>query len=369
MSHLTPAPFLHADTFESPSLCAPGPLSLHSGLSTDPNPWVTSPSSIPWEHNTPFSDPWSCNAVGDVDAPWRRITCVDALANRDGLDAVSEAFLVLIEAYKCGSDPEVVALLRLLLCNSRLPREVLLGVVDLSRLLEYAAISSSRVFHGAASREPSSTRGRDANLEHPLNGADHSAELLSLADTTPHIAISDHELEGSQPLSPFSNISASPVCHSDALNIIDLPSNVPTSPSTISAAFLMPPLMHPFDASGVKHPPKMTPDRSLDVDPEDQHSASGTHFPAALRRRCMDCEVEHTTQWRTHPQFPGYLCNACGQHHTKHKSRRSPLAIRRERARAHDKYAATVPLQPNGPPERRGGEVIMRVFPGQAEHT
>jgi hypothetical protein len=364
MSYPTPVPssFHNAnDTsfdFESPSLYTPGHTlayeAFHSGLPADPNCWASSyasPSSIPGECSTPFPDPRSCNATEDGDAPWRGIACVDPLAS--GLDAVNVAFLLLIEAYKCGSDPEVVALLRPLLCNSRLPREVLLDVVDWSRLLKLAAISSSRVLCGAASREPSPAPSRDAKLEHSLNwlpsngttahsdlqGADHSVQLLSLADTTPRIAISDYESEGWRPLSPFSSGSAGPAFHSDALNISSLSSIVPTSPAKFSASLPTPPPIHPFDPSLAEPPPKTTSNSrepSLNVDPEHQEPASRTPSPTAPRRQCMDCAVEHTTQWRTHPQLSGYLCNACGQHQAKHKSRRSPLAIRRERARANE---------------------------------
>ncbi|KAJ7841627.1 hypothetical protein B0H14DRAFT_3457397 [Mycena olivaceomarginata] len=387
MLYSTPAPssFHNAnDTsfdFESPSLYTPGHTfgyeAFHSGLPADPNCWTSSyasPSSIPGERSTPFPDPWSCNATEDCDAPWRGIACVDPLAS--GLDAVNVAFLLLIEAYKCGSDPEIVALLRPLLCNSRLPREVLLGVVDWSRLLELAAISSSRVLCGAASREPPPAPSRDAKLEHSLNwlplngttahsdlqGADCSVELLSLADTRPRVAISDYESEGWRPLSPFSNGSAAPAFQSDALNISSLSSIVPASPPTFSASLPTPPPIHPFNPSLAEPLPKATsnsPEPSLNV--EHQRSASRTPSPTAPRRQCMDCAVEHTTQWRTHPQLSGYLCNACGQHQAKHKSRRSPLAIRRERARANDKCAPTVPIHPSSPPEKRGGEVIMRV--------
>ncbi|KAF8160426.1 hypothetical protein K438DRAFT_2071006 [Mycena galopus ATCC 62051] len=100
---------------------------------------------------------------------------------------------------------------------------------------------------------------------------------------------------------------------------------------------------------------------SLNVGAEHQQPASRTPSPTAPKRQCMDCAVEHTTQWRTHPQLSGYLCNACGQHQAKHQSRRSPLAIRRERARENGKHAPTAPIHPSSPPENRGGEVIMRV--------
>ncbi|KAF8160425.1 hypothetical protein K438DRAFT_2071005 [Mycena galopus ATCC 62051] len=284
MSYPTPAPSgVHNanDTsfdFESPSLYTPGQTlgyeTIHSGLPAGPNCWASSypsPSSIPGEHSTIFPDPWTCNATEDGDTPWRGIACVDLLAS--GLDAVNVAFLLLIEAYKCGSDPEVVALLRPLLRNSRLPREVLLDVVDWSRLLKLAAISSSRVLCGAASREPSPAPIRDVKVEHSLNwlpltgitahsdlqGADYNVESLSLADTTPRIAISDYESDGWRPLSVFSNSSASPACHSDALNISSLSSSsiVPTSPSTFSASLPTPPI-DPFHPSRAEPPPEMT---------------------------------------------------------------------------------------------------------------
>ncbi|KAJ7456819.1 hypothetical protein B0H11DRAFT_2321573 [Mycena galericulata] len=97
------------------------------------------------------------------------------------------------------------------------------------------------------------------------------------------------------------------------------------------------------------------------TEPAELHHSPGHQQPASLdaatapKRRYLDCQVEHTKQWRKHPEHPGYLCNACGQHHAKHKSPQTLQTIRRERARANDKYAATVLMRPSSPPEKRGG--------------
>ncbi|KAJ6554184.1 hypothetical protein B0H19DRAFT_1071615 [Mycena capillaripes] len=378
---------------------------LHSGFPADASTWIipSAPSNVatsspnalstagPWDHGTTFSDPYRCKArAEDSDAPWRESPSVNAFSN--GVDAVSAAFLQLIEAHGCGPNPEVVSLLRSLLCNSCLPREELLDVVDWHRLLRLAATSSSRVLHCAAWLVPSTTSSHHSKLGHSpnsltsnattilsdLDGVDHSAELLPPADTMPCTAISDYELHGMQPLSlsPFSNGPASPTFSSGAPNIVRTVSTIPTTPSTNSPELSMPPPMILFHPSGPEPPPEkpfnsseppMEPE--LHRSSEHQQPASETDAATGQKRRCLDCAVEHTKQWRTHPKLPGYLCNACGQHQAKHKSPRSILAIRRERARANEKYVETVPTRSSSPPEKRGGEVIMRVPVRQAGHN
>ncbi|KAF7362737.1 hypothetical protein MVEN_00623000 [Mycena venus] len=313
-----------------------------SGFSADANTWLNPFAPI---HSTTSDSGRGKAWAEDGDAPWQQSPSFDALEN--GVDAVSAAFLQLIEAHGCGRNPEVVPLLRLLLCNSSLPREELLDVVDWGRLLSLAATSAWRVLHCEAWMVPSTTSSRHSKLDHSpssltsnatttlsdLDGVNNRAEFLPPADTTPRAAISDYELHGMQPLStsPFSNGPASPAFPSGALDIVQTASTIPSTPLTIS-------------------PP---------IEPEHQQPASPD--TTVSKRRCLDCEVEHTKQWRMHPELPGYLCNACGQHQAKHKSPRSQLAIRRERARANEKYAATMPTRPSSPPEKRGGEVIMRV--------
>jgi hypothetical protein len=178
---------------------------LHSGLPADANTWLnpftpinvatSSPNALPTagpgEHSTAFSDPWRSKArAEDGDAPWLESSSLDVREN--GVDAVSAAFLQLIEAHGCGPSPEVVPLLRLLLCNSCLPREELLDVVDWRRLLRLAATSSSRVLRCTAWLVPSTTSSRHSKLDHSpnlltsspittlsdLDGVDHSAEFM-----------------------------------------------------------------------------------------------------------------------------------------------------------------------------------------------
>ncbi|KAJ7476375.1 hypothetical protein B0H11DRAFT_2032108 [Mycena galericulata] len=324
----------------------------------------TLPTSGPGEHSTTFSDPWrgkACAENGDV--PWLESPSVDALAN--GFDAVSAAFLLLIEAHGCGSNPEVISLLRPLLCNSYLPREELLDVVDWPRLLRL----SSRVFRCAALSVPSTTSSPRSKLDRSPNslttnasttlsdlyGVYHSAEFLPPADTTPRIEISDYELHDMQPLSmsSFSNGLATPVFPSGALGMVPTASTISSTTLTISPTLLMQTPTILFHPSTPESPPKTPPNS-----PEPPTQPELHHSP---KRRCIDCQVEHTKQWRKHPELPGYLCNPCGQHQAKHKSPRSQEVIRRERARANDKYAATVPTRPSSPPEKRGGEVIMRI--------
>ncbi|KAF8214352.1 hypothetical protein K438DRAFT_1803261 [Mycena galopus ATCC 62051] len=211
-----------------------------------------------------------------------------------------------------------------------------------------------------------------------LDGDDRSAELWPPADTTPRTAISDYELHGMQPLSPsrFSNGPASSAFPSGALDIVLPAPTIPTTPSTIAPELVMQPPMTLLHHSRPE-PPHKTPFNSseLPTEPELHHSSqhqqpgSETDAATAPKRRCLDCAVEQTKQWRTHPELPGYLCNACGQHQAKHKSPRSLLAIRRERARTNDKYTTTMPTHPSTPPEKRGGEMIMRVPLRQAGHN
>ncbi|KAJ7908076.1 hypothetical protein B0H13DRAFT_1878986 [Mycena leptocephala] len=318
---------------------------LHSGLPADANTWLnpftpinvatSSPNALPTagpgEHSTAFSDPWRSKArAEDGDAPWLESSSLDVREN--GVDAVSAAFLQLIEAHGCGPSPEVVPLLRLLLCNSCLPREELLDVVDWRRLLRLAATSSSRVLRCTAWLVPSTTSSLIST------GSTTVRNSCPPADTTPRTAISDYELHGMQSLSPsrFLNGPASPALPSGALNSVLTASTIPTTPLTISPAFFMPP---PRPESPPKIPlnssePTIEPE--LDHSPKHQQPVSQPDAATASKRRCLDCKVEHTKQWRTHPELPGYLCNVRGQHQAKHKSPRSQLAIRREWARANE---------------------------------
>ncbi|KAJ7486282.1 hypothetical protein B0H11DRAFT_2230742 [Mycena galericulata] len=345
-STLTPSPLNLPDNFSHMRLPVdyiawPNP-SARSNIATS-SPTAL-PAAGPREHSITFPDPWTGKAREDGDAPWRGSPSVDAPGN--GVDTVSAAFLQLLEAHKCGANPKVVSLLRLLLCNHYLSQEELLDLVDWRGL---AAIAS-HVLRCAASRMPSITSSRRLKLDHSLttnatttlsdfDGVYHSAEFLHPADTTPRTAISDYELHGMQP-SSFLNDPASPAFPSGALGIATA-----SSPSTISPALLIPPptiLLHP---SGPEPPPETPFDwPEPRTEPAELHHSEspGHQQPASLdastaqKRRCLDCQVEHTKQWRKHPEHPGYLCNACGQHQAKHKSPRSHLTIRRERARANE---------------------------------
>jgi hypothetical protein len=65
------------------------------------------------------------------------------------------------------------------------------------------------------------------------------------------------------------------------------------------------------------------------------HTGVDSAVPA--KRRCHDCGVDNTKQWRTHPEIPGSLCNACGQHQWKHGVPRSLQVITRGRAKANNR--------------------------------
>jgi hypothetical protein len=110
---------------------------------------------------------------------------------------------------------------------------------------------------------------------------------------------------------------------------------LPMSPPTAPEFFTLPPET-PFHSPG----PSFNPE--LCHSPEQQQPASQTQNSTivdavdAPKRRCLQCAVDHTTQWRTHPKSRGYLCNACGQHQWRHSKPRSLQAIMRERARANE---------------------------------
>ncbi|KAJ7483800.1 hypothetical protein B0H11DRAFT_2279794, partial [Mycena galericulata] len=335
----------------------PAPINVATSRRRD-----TLPTAGPGEHSITFSDPWRGKAgAEDGYEPWWERPSVGAPAN--SVDAVSAAFLQLIEAHGWDANIEAVSFLRRLLFDSCLRQEELLDLVDWRRLLKLAANASHVLRYagrGAAWLMPSTTNSRHLKFDHSPNSLAtnatttlsdleevyHSAEFLPLADTTPGTPINDYELRGMQPLSFPSNFSDDPAGPAFPSGAIPTASTIPSTPSTISPTLLIPP------------PPILLHPSSPELDPEPPIEPAELHQPApdaaiAPKRRCLDCQAEHTKQWRTHPELPGYLCNACGQHQAKHKSPRSNLAIRRKRTRASDKYAATVPTRPSSPPEKR----------------
>ncbi|KAJ6493149.1 hypothetical protein C8R45DRAFT_927935 [Mycena sanguinolenta] len=209
-----------------------------------------------------------------------RLASVDAPANN--VDTVSAAFLQLVEFQGRNQfSKPAPELLRVLLSNGCLAPEELLGVVDWERLRTLAEKSLSRAF-------------------------------------TPLVPSSriDHSDGGAEPLSRFP--------WNDGLSV----------PSTASASLFTPepsPLVDPAAHSS-----------EPGAHPSAEHEQSMSKSPDSAghsRRRCSNCGVNDTAQWRTHPQIPGFLCNPCGQHQRKHGRARSLQAIPRgtRRTRANHK--------------------------------
>ncbi|KAJ7902950.1 hypothetical protein B0H13DRAFT_2513128, partial [Mycena leptocephala] len=358
-----------ADTSPIPQLerSAPNNVATWSPNTHPPPAFAIDSTLSPVYYSNPFSAPWPENA-----SPGR----VDRFANADG--AVSAAFLQLVESHGHGRSDNGLPLLRLLLRDGYLPRDELLAVVDWDRLRNLAAASVSRAIHFTTAPVTSTITSRHSELYHSpslltsnatmthsdLHGVDHFDHSRP-ADMMLDHPISDYQLHDMLSIgsavqllssSRRSNDAASPVSASGASRIVSVSS--PTAP-----AFLTLPPETPF------HLPEPSIGPELGHPLEHQQPASQTHTStivdaaSAPKRRCLHCAVDHTTQWRTHPKSRGYLCNACGQHMRRHKEPRSLQAIMRERARANDgrSSARSSADEPSNLPQKRGGEMTMRV--------
>ncbi|KAF8207741.1 hypothetical protein K438DRAFT_1962005 [Mycena galopus ATCC 62051] len=343
-----------SDCGTSYSTALPSPLCTSSNTATyTPLDSSFSANTGPWQLNQSAST-WSPNAIGNsatfpafsarkaqpqYDVPLREsawLVPVDTLAN--GVDEVSAAFLQLVESQEGGRLGGAVPLLRLLLSDGYFAQDELLDVVDWDRLRRLAETSVSRILRVTRLVPSAPTWGRPKldelltsnatttpNDFSEIDHSDRSAELLPPADTTPDYSIHDY------PLYDMSTIGS-----------VVQPLTIPTNPWTKSFALLTPRPKTPL------HPTAQSIEPG--VHPSAGHQQSVSHTPhtrtildaaGVAKRRCIDCGVEHTTQWRTHPEGLGSLCNACGQHQRKHRTPRSLQAIRRGRARANDKLLNT----------------------------
>ncbi|KAJ6493147.1 hypothetical protein C8R45DRAFT_1136111 [Mycena sanguinolenta] len=246
--------------------------SFHGGFPADIATWETDQ----------FVQTWPPNAIGTTVGPTNQPRYSDArpkspylapLAN--GVDAVSAAFLQFVELHERSQLDKLCSdLLRLSLSNGCLAPDELLGVVDWERLRNLAEKSLSRAF------TPLVPSGR---LVHG----------------------------GAEPLSRFP--------WDDGLSV----------PSTASASLLTPgpsTLVDPAAHSSEPGAHSAEHEQSLSKMP---HTGMIMDSAGHSRRRCSNCGVGDTTQWRTHPQIPGFLCNPCGQHQRKHGRARSLQAISR----------------------------------------
>ncbi|KAJ6493154.1 hypothetical protein C8R45DRAFT_1136134 [Mycena sanguinolenta] len=235
---------------------------------------------------------WSPNAIGTTAGPAGQAQCisdtpeslglasVDAPAN--DVDAVSAAFLRFVELHERSQLDKLCSdLLRLSLRNGHLAPDELLGVVDWERLRNLAEKSLGRAFTPLV----------------PSGGINHA---------------------GAEPLSRFpwnDGLSVPQAWAASSSNSLLRP-----GPST-----LVDPAAHSSDPGA--HP-------SAEHERSSSNTPHAEHLPAVSRRRCSNCGVDDTTQWRRHPETSDYLCNRCGHHQRKYGRARSLQVISRGTRRA-----------------------------------
>ncbi|KAJ6476945.1 hypothetical protein C8R45DRAFT_1077020 [Mycena sanguinolenta] len=147
---------------------------FHGGLPAD---------TAPWEPDQ-FVQTWSPNAVGTTAGPAKQARGREArpkspcVASVDGVDAVSAAFLQLVELHERSQIDKLCSdLLRLSLKNGYLAPDELLAVVDWERLRNLAEKSLGRAFTSLVSA---------SRIDHPDGGAAHPSgeHERSLSNTT-----------------------------------------------------------------------------------------------------------------------------------------------------------------------------------------
>ncbi|KAK7030136.1 hypothetical protein R3P38DRAFT_2933347 [Favolaschia claudopus] len=373
------------------------------GISWDQLP---TPTSLP---TSSFEQPhfWTRTAhVRDRDAQEQEPLEGGGLS---GGDAVNAAFLQLLDSQEVGRKDEH-DVLKLLLRKRFFPPHELLKLVDWRQLRSLATRSVSWLVDSAtACRHPGySPKTLDASLvsqwqfdEHPFlyNLQSSSPALPSTGHTDvnliprcPSPLIStDNSLNHALKLSPSTPSqvplfveapSPPPVAVSPPLLPDSLPSNflvLPASNESPPTLDLVNPIADISPTITITPPSSITPDIALHMEstppphPDNLHDleTSSTHIitaaadtPLAPKRRCEHCQTENTAQWRTHPEKDGHLCNACGQYLLRQGKPRPLDTINQAKLRppraAKDDFLVTPPR--NVVPEKRGGEVIMRVF-------
>ncbi|KAJ6493103.1 hypothetical protein C8R45DRAFT_988944, partial [Mycena sanguinolenta] len=307
------------------------PWQLHSA-STSSSPNAIGSTAGPIDHSSAFPLLQIKPQRQYIDTSRRESTWIasaDVLAN--GVDPVSAAFLQFLESVELEGrsrlNKSAPDLLRILLSNGCLAPNDLLAVVDWERLRNLAEKSVSRAFTPLV--HDSSPWG-DLQLDELSNSPNPNgiSDFGETGDSDRGVDFLPLSISG----------SASSTAQSQTL---PQPAEAPIEPTFCA-----------FD----EHRP-VTPHAGAIVD-----AAGGK------KRQCLNCGVDQTTQWRRHPESPGFLCNACGQHQLKHRTPRSKAVIMRGRAKANHKHAGTVPNHRSSLPEKRGGDVIMRISPKLAEH-
>ncbi|KAJ6476955.1 hypothetical protein C8R45DRAFT_368208 [Mycena sanguinolenta] len=267
--------------------------------------------TAPWEPDQ-FVQTWSPNAVGTTVGPAEQARGQEArpkspcVVSVDGVDAVSAAFLQLVEFHERNQlDTSSFDLLRFSLKNGYLAPDDLLAVVDWERLRNLAEKSLGRAF-------------------------------------TPLVPSSriDHSDGGAEPLSrfPWNDVFSVPSTTSSSNSLL------PPGPNT-----LVDPVAHSSEPSAEN-------EQSL---PKTPHAGAIIDSPGVSSRRCSNCGVDHTTQWRRHPATSEYLCNRCGHHQRKYGFPRSTQGTRRSRARTRSAKANQKDrARSRHPPEKRGGDIL-----------
>ncbi|KAJ6476940.1 hypothetical protein C8R45DRAFT_1077016 [Mycena sanguinolenta] len=261
--------------------------SFHGGFPADTAAWKTDQ----------FVQTWPPNAIGTTAGPTKQprysdarpkspyFAPVDPLTN--GVDAVSTAFLQFVELHERSQLDKLCSdLLRLSLSNGCLAPDELLGVVDWERLRNLAEKSLSRAF---------------------------------------------------TPLVPSPDGGMEPWSHFPRDDVFSVPSTASSSNSLLTpgTSTLVDPVAHPSDP-GAR--PSAEHEQSLSKTP---HTGTIMDSAGHSRRRCSNCGVDDTAQWRMHPQIPGFLCNPCGQHQGKHGRARSLQTISRGTRRPRTNHKGT----------------------------
>ncbi|KAK7022613.1 hypothetical protein R3P38DRAFT_3357492 [Favolaschia claudopus] len=338
-----------------------------------------------------------------------------------GADAVNAAFCQLLDSPGSAEKVDNV-FIKLLLRRGFLPPEELLTLVDWRRLHKSLAARcvnwlldstvGSRNSKHSAPPDPMDTISSQCHFDNcfsynvpsslPQNPATHppfSDEVINPAfvDPVPQCLSSRVSTDNSlrQALNPSPRTlslipafvesgSPPPVTVSPPRLPESVPSHFPISPSSEKlqpSPDLVNPVTDISPAITISPPPSsITPEIPLPMDitppthPDNLHDleTSSTHIitaatdtPLAPKRRCEHCQTENTAQWRTHPEKDGHLCNACGQYLLRQGRPRPLDTINQAKSRPPrpaSKDDFLVPPPKRLVPEKRGGEVIMRVF-------
>ncbi|KAK7030114.1 hypothetical protein R3P38DRAFT_2933257 [Favolaschia claudopus] len=334
----------------------------------------------------------------------------------DGGDAVNAAFLQLMDSQIPGKKVDSF-LIKLLLRRGSFPPEELLNLVDWRRLQGLAErlvnwmLDTTAASRQSKHRYPPNTVESIAvqsDIDHscPYNPPSSlvlpsreaffppiSANLISRCPS-PRIS-TDNSLNQALTLSPstpsrgplfFKSASPPPAAvpptplpeslHADshispsseksppAPDPVTPPTNIsPTITISPPPSSIAPESPLPADSTPPSYP-DIIQDSNIQVDSV-HIIAPVTDTPLAPKRRCDHCQTENTAQWRTHPEKDGHLCNACGQYLLRQGKPRpldtiNQAKLRPPRTSCKDDFLVAPPR--SVVPEKRGGEVIMRVF-------